>query len=161
VIDFGTPAHIGSHAQAWRCNRAAALRRHKIALDPVIADWIVHVPGLHQAFHTIHIALQHLRPLHIGDRITRAVPGATHELWITALDPAHDHAATVQGAGHPHRVAYLAQLFAAQIVASDDPAAASRIAATIDLITTGDLNPLDQPQWIALFGDAMFEKAAA
>ena len=158
----------GTHGQAWHCNRPAALRQHRIKPhhDPVIADWIVSAPpaaayhralrpdGSHHLVHSCHIALMHLRAVHGQDAIEIAVPGATHELWVMAFDPLAPRDAIVHGRALPvHH--YYAQVFAAQIVAADDAAAIARVSAAIALILNGDLNPVDQPQWIEHFGDAM------
>ena len=152
----------GNHGVAWRCNRAAALRHHRMKAhhDPVIADWIVTAPDAHDLVHSCHIALMHLRAVHARDAVQIAVPGATHELWVMALDPAAPRAAIVHGRALPlHH--YFAQVFCAQIAAPDDPEAITRITAAIALILNGDLNPVDQPQWIELFGDAMVAKVSA
>jgi len=154
------PTITGPRGRAWRCDRVAARRAHRLDRDPVVADWIVELPGLHQAFSAIHIALQHLRPLHWLDRIERAVPDASHELWIMGLDPQHRLGETVRGTGDPRRVDYCAQIFAAQLPAHTDADAITRITATITLICNGELNPIDQAQWISLFGDAMLKGAA-
>jgi|GEM_PF-2792987 len=163
MLDNMPPAdHAGTHGAAWACNRAAALARHRIKPqhDAVIGDWIVSAPGAHHAVHSCHVALLHLRPAHQHDLVEIKVPGATHELWVMAMDPRAPRGSIVQGHIMPvdH---YYARVFGAQIVATGDDDALARIAATIALIVNGDLNPVDQPQWIELFGDAMFVNADA
>ena len=155
-------AYTGTHGRAWPCNRAAALRaaRVKAGADAVIADWIITTPAAHHLVHTCHLALLHLRPGPAGDDVRISVPGATHELWVMAMDPRAPREDLVHGTALPvHH--YYAQVFAAQIVAADDADAIARMAATITLIVNGDLNPVDQPQWIELFGDAMVAPAHA
>lgn len=157
------PADItGTHGTAWRCNRAAALARHRIKPhhDAIIADWIISVPGAHAVWHSWHVALMHLRPMRGTAPAQTRLPGATHELWVMALDPAAPHADAVQGRALPNHH-HIATAFAAQIIEPTDQAAIARIHATIALILNGDLHPLDQPRWIELFGDAMFEAANA
>lgn len=154
MLDNMPPAaHVGTHGAAWACNRAA--RR-----DPMIADWIVTAPSYHHLVHTCHIALIHLRSVPGQPAPAIAVPGATHELWVMAFDRAAPRHAIAHGHTLPGDH-YCAQIFAAQLIARDDETADARIAATIALIVNGDLNPVDQPQWVELFGDAMFVNADA
>ena len=153
-------AHTGTHGAAWRCNRPAALRAHGIkpAHCPIIADWIVQRADSHAVWHSWHIALLHLRPLYDEDTPELILPGATHELCVTAMDPFAPRADAVQGralANHHH----IERTFAAQITEPTDQAAITRIAATIDLIVQGTLNPESLTQWISLFGDAMLVPA--
>ena len=152
--------HTGTHGKAWRCDRAAALQRHRVkpGADAVIADWVVEVPDAHHLVHSCHIALVHLRPAHPDDQVEVKVPGATHEMWIMALDPRAKRSAIVLGKAMPvdH---YYAQVFAAQLVATGDDAAIARMIGAIGLILNGDLNPVDQPQWIELFGDNMLAES--
>ena len=154
------PAITGPRGRAWRCDRITARRTHGLTADPVVADWIIELPGLHHAFSAVHLALQHLRPLHPGDAIARAVPDASHELWVMGLDPHHRMGDTVHGTGHPHHIGYCAQIFATQLPAHTDAEAITRLTATITLICNGELNPIDQDQWISLFGAAMLKGAA-
>jgi len=143
----------GPHAQMWHCHPG------RPGAQAIVADWIIETPAAHHLVHSCHVALMHLRPVHADDKVCIHVHGATHELWVMALDPAAPRAAIVRHTAAPVQH-YYAKVFVAQIVAPTDEAAVARIAATIALILNGDLNPVNQDQWIELFGDAMLAPAS-
>jgi hypothetical protein len=152
------PDHIGDHGRAWRCNRAAALRRlhwFRTPIDAVIADWIVEVPDASRSWHSYHIALLHLRPLRGVPAPVLYLPGATHELQVMALHAGADCAAAIAGHLLADRLPLAAATFAAQLVEPTDQAATIRTGTAIDLILSGDLDPESRAHWVSLFGRSM------
>ena len=123
-------SRINSRGKAWLCNRADALRSHKIkpVFDAVIADWVVEVPQAHAIWHSYHVALMHLRPLRGQPPADLYVPDATHELCVFAMDPGQPRAPAVTGTGFAND-RLIAGTFVAQLTSPTDAAATARIAA--------------------------------
>ena len=153
-----TPPTIdGDYGRAWLFDTE---RLRKIIAreypDTTVATWMVEAPWAHPLWHSYFFAVVHLRPVEGLD--TRFyIEGATHELWLYALDPAVPRQPMLDTGDlrylHPAN-------FAAQIIVADDTAAAAEIRHAVDLICAGRLSPDTdfKSAWISLFNDSMVLK---
>jgi hypothetical protein len=154
------PDIVGPHGQAWRCDIATACKNLDIAPEDqgCLVQWIIEAPWAHPAWHSYMLVLVHLRPLPVSGQIIFHLEGATHELWLYALNA--DKAREPAIAGDKDGVLGLClspKNFGAQIKEASDEAALSRIEDAVRLICKGELSPDTDflRQWIRLFGDNM------
>ncbi len=125
--------------------------------DATVAAWIIQAPWAHPVWHSYWLHVIHLRPLAGGDIGPSVyVPGATHELWLYALNPDADPE-TVARECKPAQHFLTPINFAAQLVLPDDAGAVDLAAGTARDVLKGLLNPDTdaRSQWIERFGDAM------
>lgn len=153
------PTMQGPHGRAWAVNFEAL--RIKLGVktedDATLASWVVEAPWANPAWHSYWLALLHLRPMP-GKRDTLIyLAGATHELWLYALDPTFARAPTIRGAERPHLLTPLN--FAAQFVEATDRSAIERVRNAVGMITMGTLSPDTDyiRHWMQLFGDNMLK----
>jgi hypothetical protein len=152
ILTSSRPPDLNGHRGcAWRLDVPAIARRKPDAppAELTVAGWIVYAPYAHPAWHSYMIAGVSLRvhpnwqPPHIRK------PGATHEILVVALNPEHPTAIN----DHPRILTPLN--FVAQLIETDDQAAAARIEATVQDVIDGVLNPDTDyiRHWIHRFGD--------
>jgi hypothetical protein len=148
----------GVYGRAWQCDlRAAAMAS---GIDPEAdcsgAAWLIEAPAAHPVWHSYWLHCVYLRP----NTVRGALPtkwyleGATHELWLWALDPDQPRAPMLQRGA----VKYLTPSnFAAQFIAADDATAAQRIRDAVTDICQGRLSPDTdyRRMWADRFGDNM------
>jgi hypothetical protein len=155
------PIVSGPVGRAWLCDIDAVRRalNTKPERDPVLADWVVEAPWAHPAWHSYAVVLVHLRPL--PDRQTMFyLDGATHELWVLALDPNKDRNKILIGR---ERNYWLQPInFAAQFIEASDELALTRVRAAVQEICNGVLCPDTDfiRQWVQRFGDNMLKDRA-
>lgn len=138
--------------EAWRVDPSADRRVGH--LNP--AQWVVFVPWAHPLWHSYVLGCVSLRedpdgPVHIN------LPGATHELYLYALDPT---AAPVryldprQDNGVPFLPWLRPANFVAQFRRPDDAAAAATVEKVLRRVLAGVLNPDTDARaaWAAMFG---------
>lgn len=155
-----TPDIAGTHARAWRSDLPGA---RKLAGVPegdnaALDVWLVEAPWAHPIWHSYLVTLVHLRPMEGMSEVKFYVPGATHEMWVEALDPSYPREPDLKTAKY-HVLTPMN--FAAQFVAEDDEMARKRIHRIVLSIVHGMLSPdTDHMRdWITLFGDSMVRKA--
>lgn len=150
------PSIKGAHGRAWPVDIAATRQRVSVKpeLDGTVAFWIVEATWAHMAWHSYAIIVVHLRPLAEPRETTFYVDGATHEIWVYALNPEHARGPMIKG----QSLALLTpKNFAAQFIEISDDLACARVAKAVKMICDGELSPDTDfmRQWIALFGDNM------
>lgn len=145
--------------RAWHLDHRGALAQAGIDVDSdaSIASWIVQAPWAHPAWHSYWLYVCHLRPMP-DDRLTKFyLEGATHELWLYALDPK----APLQQMIDEAMPRFLTPInFAAQLICDDDDAAKALLrGAALDVLHQR-INPDTDAisQWWARFGDNMRRK---
>ena len=123
--------------------------RHPRPDDASVATWVVHAPWAHPLWHSYAIMLIHLRPIPATPPPVINLAGATHELFVFALDPDY------RPSPDEHFKLLTPGNFAAQFVAGSDEGATTRVRADIEAITRGELNPDTDAlsQWVARYGD--------
>ncbi len=149
----------GAHGRAWRvdlddCYRAAGKARDEGA---EIAMWIVEARFAHPLWHSYWIELVHLRPFADKRPTKFYLEGATHEVWVYALDPNHSRDQMIRSGAVN---ALTPKNFAAQFIEPSDEAAAERVQQAVRMICDGKLSPDTDfiRSWAALFGDNMIKK---
>jgi hypothetical protein len=146
-------------SRAWRLDRAGALRAHGKSPehDAAVASWIVQAPWAHPVWHSYWIHIIHLRPIDRGEGpvpTTFYLPGASHELWLHALNPDLPLEQMIAEG----MVSFLTPMnFAAQLILADDAAAEELARTTVQDVLAGRLNPDTDAveQWFTRFGDNM------
>lgn len=152
-----TPTIVGPHGRAWICDTDEFRRwKHvKPEDDGSLVIWCVEAPWAHPVWHSYMICLMHLRPLP-GARETKIyLDGATHEMWVYALDNQKPRQPFIKGQADP---AVLTPLnFAAQFIEVTDDLALGRIKQAVIDITEGKVSPDTDftPMWVGRFGGNM------
>lgn len=152
------PDISGPHGRAWRTQLEAHRRRLGAVPgknDSSLGMWVIEAPWAHPAWHSYVIALIHLRPQADLAPAKISMPGATHEFWLWAGDPAQSRAAFIRG---DINLPVLSPMnFGAQIRSSSDEAAITLIEHAIGQICAGQLNPDTDAhgQWVEMFGDSL------
>lgn len=148
--------------KAWNMDYTAKLRSmdEDPAHDGAVASWIIQAPWAHPIWNSYWLHVTHLRPIDRGDKgifePTFYLEGATHELWLYALNPefrAEDIARTVE----PFGSCLTPINFAAQLKLDSDAAAAELARKTADDVLRMRLNPDTDfiRQWAERFGANM------
>lgn len=155
------PHLAGNAGRAWRCDLGALRTRigRSAGDDSTLAFWVIEAPFAHPVWHSYHIALIHLRPMPDGRTTKFHLDGATHEMWLHALDPDGKRQPLIEGhMWGPKTCQPLKPLnFAAQFVEVSDEAARLRCEKAIQRICDGTLSPDTDyiRHWMHLFGDNM------
>lgn len=148
--------------RAWLLDVPARMRAE--GLDPkhdaTVSSWIVSAPWAHPFWSDYWVYLCHLRPIDRGDgpiETKNYLEGATHEMWVAALDPG------VKAAEHGELLVprYLTPMnFGAQMIYPSDQVAAQHIEGAVRDVLERRLNPDTdfRRQWIARFGDNMIKR---
>ena len=76
----------GPLGHAWRFDRKPKTKAHKAGL----AGWILVAPFAHPAWSQYMFSLIHLRPIKGTQEVVFDFPGATHQLFVYALNPEHN-----------------------------------------------------------------------
>ncbi|NOU05325.1 MAG: hypothetical protein HOO99_04000 [Hyphomicrobiaceae bacterium] len=153
------PDVSGSCGVAWSVDLAALRRafRDEPDSDGTVAVWIVDAPWAHPLWHSYAIVMLHLRPLSGASSPNIYLEGATHEVWVQALNPDVPREPAIRG----HCVwSYLTPLnFGAQFIDADDGAAIERVHRSVQMICDGTLSPDTDyvRHWIHLYGDNMIK----
>lgn len=155
------PTFHGQHGKAWRLDLPAC--RVNRNLDPTkdgtLGMWIVEAPWAHPCWNSYRITVTHLRPLPDQIETKFYLEGATHEMWVDAIDPDFDRNEGLLTANI--RVLQPTN-FAAQFVMPNDDDAVLRVEAAARRIVHGMLSPDTDyiRHWAHLFGDNMLKKGA-
>jgi hypothetical protein len=153
------PVVSGPHGRAWLCDLAATRKvlNIKPESDGTLANWVVEAPWAHPCWHSYALILVHLRPLLDRRETLLYLDGATHELWLYAVDPGKDRNKLLIG---KERNMYLQPLnFAAQFIETSDDLALARVRVAVQEICNGDLCPDTDfiRDWARRFGDNMLK----
>jgi hypothetical protein len=149
-----TPTKESQYGRSWAVDIAAVAEASKLGSGATIGCWIVEARWAHPLWHSYYFTLIHLRPVSDCPDPVVALPGATHEFGVFAMNPEIDREPQLRD----RRAALLHPVnFAAQLIEPSDDAAIARIEDAIDRVIRGLLNPdTDALQsWIALFGDSL------
>jgi hypothetical protein len=154
------PALIGIRGRAWRVDLDAIRKRvtpDKVE-DACVEVWIVEAPWAHPFWHSYVVGLIHLRPMEDGRDTKFHIDGATHEMWVDALDPDQMRQPAIKG--ETHWSPLQPTNFAAQFIADTDDAARACVQAAVHMICRGLLSPDTDFtwRWIELFGDNMVKE---
>jgi len=152
------PDMVGNHGRAWKVDLREALRLAGMRPeeDAALEVWIVEAPWAHPVWHSYAITLMHLRPMP-GRETTFHLEGASHEMWVDALDPNVPRDPTLKNA----QCARLQPSnFAAQMIEETDDTARARIEGAVHAILDGYLSPDTDfsHQWVTFFGDNMMKR---
>lgn len=137
------PDITGAAGRAWLYSRLP----DRPDVTATIRSWIVEAPAAHPLWHSYFIGVIHLRDIPGVVPATILLPGATHEVFVYALDPRQPAAPDLE-------VRWLRPInFAGQWIASDDERAIAKVEGCVRDICDGRLSPdTDWMQhWIARF----------
>lgn len=149
---------IDGMARAWRADVEGFKRKHpdipEEAFASTMCSWYVSAPWAHPLwswYNVVCIALRDMPGVPKAQHIH--VPGATHEMWVAALNPEHPVALDES----PHMLRPMN--FAAQWVAASDAEARKKVEEAVADICRGVLNPDTdfRGQWVARFGGGMMK----
>jgi len=145
--------------RAWQIDHSAVLKKHGVAVedDAVICRWLVEASWAHPYWHSYEIICVHLRPMPDNQPTKIYLEGATHEIWVYALDPAIHRQALLDG---DVLCSWLEpKNFAAQFIEPSDIKAIERVEQTVRGIVNGNINPDTdaRSQWYGLYGDNMLK----
>lgn len=153
------PTIMGSFGRAWLCDHATFIARHaadpRASADAVLAHWLIEAPWAHPAWHSYSLILVHLRPIPDNRPTVFYLPGASHEMWLYALDPDSPREPMIRGRAPP---AWINPCnFSAQILEPADSEARVRIEDAVRRICAGTLSPDTDfiRTWMHMFGDNM------
>ena len=158
------PEIAAAHGRAWRCDLDGLRRKLGVARDgdATLVMWVIEAPWAHPFWHSYVLVLVHLRPLPDGRPTKLYFEGATHELWLHALDPGGRRQPLISGF-EPLGSASCRPLtpinFAAQFIEPDDTSALGRVERAVRRVCNGTLSPDTDfiRQWMHLFGDNMIK----
>lgn len=153
------PDATGPHGRAWLMDVPQFLRNSgkDPALDCTVVSWLVEAPWAHPVWHSYALMCIHLRPTPNGAETIFHLEGATHEMWLYALNMESPRDAILRGETLPF---LLPINFASQFVCKNDSEAARRIEEALRGILAGKLSPDTDfiGQWVQLFGNNMIRK---
>jgi hypothetical protein len=154
------PVIKGAAGKAWLCDLAAGLRSLGCVPedDATLAHWIVEAPGYHPVWHSYSIVVGHLRPLREPRETLFYLDGATHEIWVYAMNPEADRRSTLATGIvkdhwlHPGN-------YVGQFIEVSDDLARDRVRQSVQDICDGKLSPDTDyvSRWKVLYGDHMFK----
>jgi hypothetical protein len=129
------PTKIGPRGKAWKIDDTAWRAKHPQQPYAQICGWIIEADWAHPAWHSYYLSAVHLRDMPGLPKAVIHLAGATHEVMLYALNPAHtprlDAVPRCLTPGNFH----------AQWVAESDEAAAAKVEACVDDIIAGKLSP--------------------
>ena len=145
------PDVFGVGGQAWKCP-------HEADGKAGVAVWLIEAPWAHPIWHSYMLVLVHLRPLPGGPPPNFYLEGATHELWLHAIDPSVERQ-TILSTGKATRKLLWPMNFAAQIIEPTDELARERVEGAVRKVCAGQLSPDTdfRRDWEALFGSNMLK----
>lgn len=157
------PDIVGAYGLAWMADidamQALAKTEEEAVQFSVLASWCVEAQGSHPIWYRYHLTLVHLRAM--SEATLVYLPGATHELWLFALDPDSDIDRFVSGARLGDGYKWLTPCnFAAQMIYPDDAAAVLDIRAVVaSMVCLGFSPDTDNFKgWVERFNDSLVRK---
>lgn len=137
IVD-GMPDRETEYGKAWRVTLSAA-RAHlgiKAEDDGAVCSWVVYAPWAHPVWGCYWICCINLRPCTRLMEPKINLPGATHEVFVYALNPEETPDLLAPG-----NTRLSPMNFAGQWVAGSDLDAEEKIEKTVDEILAGRLSP--------------------
>lgn len=157
-VNFPADA-TGTHGRAWLLDVPNFLRNagKDPALDCTVVSWMIEAAWAHPVWHSYVIMCIHLRPTPDGKETVLYLPGATHEVWVYALNPEIARDSVLRGETLPF---LLPINYAGQFVCKNDAEAARRVEEAMRGVLAGAVSPDTDyiGQWISLFGDSMIRR---
>lgn len=148
-----TPDIQGPAGRAWRYDMDTIARKAGNRPHASVESWLIEAKWAHPHWHSYALMLIHLRNVPGLGQPKLYVTGATHEVFLAALNPEKVR-------DLKRNPDYMMPLnFAAQFIAQDDAAATARINDTVREVVNGELSPdTDHMQsWIRRYGSAMIK----
>lgn len=154
------PVLSGPKSKAWLTNNAEGRRIMgiKAEQDACLSHWVIEAPWAHPAWHSYSLIVVHLRPIKSIPPAELYVDGATHEMWLFAIDPHKDRNELIEtGITNGHWLSPIN--FGAQFIEITDDLAVERIRNTVQMICDGKLSPDTdyRADWARLFGHNMLK----
>lgn len=158
------PTLTGRASKAWEVDCDATRAFHGVAPeeDTTVAIWIIEAPWAHPVWHSYAMVLIHLRPAKGKPPPVIHLPGATHEIWVMALDPEGERLGLIENFD-TNRCKYLTPLnFAAQFIMPCDAEAKQKAFDAVERVCDGTLSPDTDyvRHWANIFGSNMLKKGA-
>jgi hypothetical protein len=145
------PQIIGMHGKAWQCDVAAmAADCGQKNNGACLGTWIIHAPWAHPFWQYYALSLVHLRQIEGMPPAKIMLPGAIHEIFLFALDPAHmPEIDKMPHLLHPAN-------FGAQWIAENDEQAIKHVMGVVQEICDGLLSPDTdfKREWVKRFSDS-------
>ena len=113
----------------------------------LLVEYVVEAPKYHPFWSQYWFAIAHLRQIDGEPPVEFTMGGATHQIWVLALDPNHklDIKGLIPPDNKPARIdpphILTSQNHAFQITAPDDAAAAERLVNLVGMVCQGQLSP--------------------
>lgn len=161
------PTCIGPHGRAWQLDiekirkdglKDGTFKQDDLDKDSSVGIWMVEAPWAHPAWHSYLLVLVHLRDNGLPTKFY--LKGATHEIWLYALDPDGDRQSLLERGINKNCRWLTPNNYADQFIAANDAEAFQRVEICVHEICAGALNPDTdaQGQWIKRFGGHMMKR---
>lgn len=156
------PILAGPKGRAWRVDLDALRVTMAVGAqeDGTLAAWIVEAPWVHPIWHSYALTLLHLRPV-VGIPPPKFYfPGATHELWLHALNPEAKREGLILGRASYSQYCMNQLNFGGQFVEVEDQLADERVRSAVQEVIDGKLSADagDMSAWGRRFGKHMILK---
>jgi len=161
LIHETAPTLSGPYGRAWEVDldHLHAMRVQRGENPPPrgaeVCNWVVHAPQSHPYWPVVVISCITLRDIPGVPPAVISLPGATHEVYVFALNP--DYEVDMDKGGW----AYLTPAnFVGQFIEANDTAAAIRVRGSVHEILAGTLNPDSdgRSQWVQRYSDSNIQK---
>jgi hypothetical protein len=163
------PDYEGCIGKAWQADLVAVRKAHDVAEadDGTIDVWLLEAPGAHPVWHSYTLVLIHLRPMPDGRPTRFYLEGATHEIWLHAMNPDIDRERFLTDMKPQDIAGELTggwlepKNFASQLICESDDAARKLILEmAVKPVCDGVLSPDTDyvRHWHMRFGDNMLKK---
>lgn len=151
------PDREAANGKAWRMDTEAIRLKYCVnpGEDATIAQWVVECRWAHPFWHNYWIAIIHLRPTKQMPEPKINLPGATHEIWVFALNPLE-----TPSLDNNWPILLSPGNFIGQFIASTDIDAEQTLENTVQDIIDGKLSPDTdfRHEWVRRFSDSNFKK---
>lgn len=88
--DLHNPDFAGEYGRAWEV-LVDPDKFERVEQSASLGTWLIEAPYAHPAWNYHGVALMHLRDIPGAGPAVIIRPGATHELWVHALDPTYEN----------------------------------------------------------------------
>ena len=155
------PSMVGRVGAAWELDFSFLRKKFSIKEedDASLTSWIIEAPWAHFAWHSYLLTAVSLREM-LDKRPTKFyLEGATHEIWLQALNPEKSRQDFLDGKILLNEIGLIPLNFAAQVIRSSDDLMVEEIRKAVSDVVDGLLNPDTDfvQQWIERFGDSMIK----
>ena len=150
VVNAIKPDLEGIAGKAWKIEtKDNPARNPAVPEGLTVASWIVYAPHSHPIWPYVLIACISLRDVPGVPPATIRLPGATHEVFVYALNP-DSYPPDMEGQLQIMRPVN----YVGQFIADSDDTAVNRIWVAVNEVVDGTLNPDEdgRQQWVKRFG---------